>query len=100
MNFSATTYQANNTIINKVHIKSGWVLVYNEFEKQITTRPIFIQDSILETANNFYIKESEEEVYNIITELGLSEKKATDTIIDKAIKEIANYTSPNKKGLV
>lgn len=93
MEFSTTTYQINNITINKVHIKNGWVLVYNEIKKQIITNPIFIQDSILETANSFCIKESEEEIYNTIEEMELSERNKYDTIIDKAIKEVLIYTS-------
>ena len=90
MNYSSTTYQSNNLIINRVYIENGWIFTYNE--KKIVTYPILIQNSTLETINNFFVGNSKEELLNIISELKFNEGINSETTLDKAIKEITNYT--------
>jgi hypothetical protein len=95
MNYSATTYQFNNSTINKIYISYGWIITYNELEKKILTKPIEVNNSVLQTMNKFCIRDTKEELIKEIDNLELSEitYNENETIIDKAIKNISNYTS-------
>lgn len=95
MDYSATTYQFNNFTIKKIYINHGWIITYNELEKKILTKPIEVSNSVLQTRNKFCIRDTKEELIIEIGNLGLSEIICNDneTVIDKAIKNVSNYTS-------
>ena len=89
MNFSATTYIKDGLIINKIYIDHGWVMTYDKLKNKIKVNPIEIFNSTLETRNKFCIKNTKEELISVINELELF----NETVVDKAIKNIFNYTS-------
>lgn len=95
MDYFITKYTINDVIVNKITIKEEcWLMVYNNTEKKIMMKPEKVSNSTFETINNFCIKETEEELIQIINELGLSGLDPNyQTIIDKAIKDVSEYTS-------
>lgn len=95
MNYSTSKYIIKNTVVNKVIILDEcWFVVYNDSEKKIITKPTKISNSTFKTINVFCIRETEEELIQIINELGLSGINSDyQTIIDKAIKDVSEYTS-------
>jgi len=94
MNFSTTTYKINDFTVNKVTIEHGWVMVYDNTEKIIITSPVEVSNSILETTHEFCVKDTEDELLDIIEQLKLSKiENSKETIIDKAIKETSEYIS-------
>lgn len=99
MNFFSTKYMVNNIIVNKITISDEcWIMAYNDLKKTIVTRPMKISHSTFETINSFCIKETKEELMFIIKELGLSEITHNyQTVIDRAIEDVSNYTSRGNK---
>jgi len=95
MDYFITKYTINDIVVNKIIIeKECWIMVYNYLEKKIMMKPEKVNNSIFETINNFCIKDTEEEIINVIKDLGLSGiNNDYQTVIDKAIKEISEYTS-------
>jgi hypothetical protein len=93
MNFSATTYQFNNLIINKVYISHGWIITYSKLDKNILIKPTEVYNTVLQTINEFCVKDTMENLMMEINNLELSEIVYNETIVEKAIKNISNYTS-------
>lgn len=95
MNYSISKYVIGKTIVNEVKVLDEcWFMVYSDLEKKIITKPMRINNSTFKTINVFCIRETEEELIQIINELGLSGLDPNyQTIIDKAIKDVSEYTS-------
>ena len=99
MKYNTTTYKIKDKTVNKITISEEcWIMVYDKSTNFIQIEPLLVSNIKLETINDFYIKDTEEELLEIINSNGLiKHNNEEQTKIDKAIKEITDYVSLQKK---
>ena len=76
MKFSALKYIIGDAIINKVSISDEcWIMVYSNTNKMIITKPVKVSNFTFETVYDFSVKETIDELNNVIKTLNLSFNK-------------------------
>ena len=78
MNFSIETYKINDISVNKITGDHYWIMVYDNSNNRIITKPIEVFSAKTETINRFCIKETEQECWKFAKILNLS--SATESI--------------------
>lgn len=93
MKYNTTTYKIKDKTVSKINIRENcWIMIYDKSINSIIVKPTMISNLILETIDDFYIGNSEEELDNVINNLGLIDSSEESSIVSKAINEIKNYT--------
>jgi len=76
MNFTTSKYTIGDITVNKVSISDEcWIMVYNNVNKLIITKPLKVSNFTFETIFDFCIKDTMEELMSAVKTLNLSFNK-------------------------
>lgn len=72
MNFSIDKYELNGFTISKIIGDHYWIMVYDNNNKTIITKPTEVFSAETQTINRFCIKDTESECWEFAKKLNLS----------------------------